>query len=150
MLGDFYVSFGRGMVLSIRKIDELGIDTTLLGGKFVYHEGNRVAATLVARRHQHAERRRGDRPTSRDPPESTFLRPVPAPRDFIGGARVEYRFFDQVDRRVHEVGGVQAHNADPHPAACIPTRMFMYGGSLDAPQLTRWLGALLRGGGAAA
>ena len=46
VLGDFYVSFGRGMVLSIRKIDELGIDTTLRGGKFVYHEVD-VAATLV-------------------------------------------------------------------------------------------------------
>src|SRR5262249_7052630 len=45
-LGDFYVSFGRGIVLSIRKLDELGIDTTVLGGKLVYHEGN-LAATLV-------------------------------------------------------------------------------------------------------
>ena len=46
VIGDYYVSFGRGLVLSIRKLDELGIDTMLRGGKLVYHEGN-VAATLV-------------------------------------------------------------------------------------------------------
>jgi hypothetical protein len=31
--GDSYVQFGRGLVLSMRKVDELGIDTTLFGGK---------------------------------------------------------------------------------------------------------------------
>lgn len=33
--GDAYVQFGRGLVLSMRKVDELGIDTTLFGGKVV-------------------------------------------------------------------------------------------------------------------
>ena len=32
-IGDAYVQFGRGLVLSLRKVDELGIDTTLLGAK---------------------------------------------------------------------------------------------------------------------
>jgi Family of unknown function (DUF6029) len=31
--GDAYVQFGRGLTLSMRKVDELGIDTTLRGGK---------------------------------------------------------------------------------------------------------------------
>ena len=31
--GDAYVQFGRGLVLSLRKVDELGIDTTVRGGK---------------------------------------------------------------------------------------------------------------------
>ncbi|MGH7437942.1 MAG: DUF6029 family protein [Polyangiaceae bacterium] len=31
--GDAYVQFGRGLTLSMRKIDELGIDTTVRGGK---------------------------------------------------------------------------------------------------------------------
>jgi hypothetical protein len=31
--GDAYAQFGRGLTLSMRKIDELGIDTTLRGGK---------------------------------------------------------------------------------------------------------------------
>lgn len=33
--GDSYVQFGRGLVLSLRKVDELGVDTTLFGGKVV-------------------------------------------------------------------------------------------------------------------
>ena len=33
--GDAYVSFGRGLVLSLRKQDELAVDNTLLGGKVV-------------------------------------------------------------------------------------------------------------------
>jgi hypothetical protein len=31
--GDAYVQFGRGLTLSMRKLDELGIDTTVRGGK---------------------------------------------------------------------------------------------------------------------
>lgn len=35
-VGDAYVQFGRGLILSMRKIDDLGIDNTLRGGKFTY------------------------------------------------------------------------------------------------------------------
>lgn len=35
-LGDFYVQFGRGLVLSLRKIDEVALDTTLRGAKVDY------------------------------------------------------------------------------------------------------------------
>ncbi len=31
--GDSYVLLGRGLILSLRKVDELGVDTTLFGGK---------------------------------------------------------------------------------------------------------------------
>ena len=34
--GDAYVQFGRGFVLSLRKVDELGIDTTVRGGKLTF------------------------------------------------------------------------------------------------------------------
>lgn len=34
--GDSYVQFGRGLVLSLRKVDELGIDTTLFGGRISF------------------------------------------------------------------------------------------------------------------
>ena len=37
--GDAYVQFGRGLTLSMRKIDELGIDTTLRGAKVEIAEG---------------------------------------------------------------------------------------------------------------
>lgn len=32
--GDAYVQFGRGLTLSMRKVDELGLDNTVRGGKF--------------------------------------------------------------------------------------------------------------------
>jgi hypothetical protein len=131
-LGDFYVSFGRGMVLSIRKLDELGIDTTVLGGKFVYHDGN-LGATLVlgATNIQNVD-------------ESTG-RFADDPHDMIGGARVEYRFLDKVTVGFHEAGGLMAQNNGPNQSH--PDSMFMYGGTIDAPRLTRWLGIYLEGAG---
>ena len=44
--GDAYVQFGRGLTLSMRKIDELGIDTTVRGGKIEW-QADPFAATLV-------------------------------------------------------------------------------------------------------
>ena len=49
-VGDFYAQLGRGMVLSIRKIDELAIDTTIRGGKVVLDRRfgkMRIGATLL-------------------------------------------------------------------------------------------------------
>ncbi|NUN12383.1 MAG: hypothetical protein HUU55_01965 [Myxococcales bacterium] len=37
--GDFYTSFGRGLVLSVRKVDELGLDTTVRGGRAQFRFG---------------------------------------------------------------------------------------------------------------
>lgn len=45
--GDAYVQFGRGLVLSLRKVDELGIDTTLFGAKIVATK-DIFGATLIA------------------------------------------------------------------------------------------------------
>ncbi len=45
--GDAYVQFGRGLILSMRKIDELGVDTTVRGAKLAW-QSDPFAATLVA------------------------------------------------------------------------------------------------------
>jgi hypothetical protein len=45
--GDAYAQFGRGLVLSLRKIDELGIDTTVRGAK-IQLQKDPFALTLVA------------------------------------------------------------------------------------------------------
>lgn len=39
LAGDFYTSFGRGLVLSVRKVDELGLDTTVRGGRAQFRFG---------------------------------------------------------------------------------------------------------------
>jgi hypothetical protein len=48
-VGDFYVQLGRGLVFSVRKVDELAIDTTVRGAKLVLDRSFgsvRLAATL--------------------------------------------------------------------------------------------------------
>lgn len=45
--GDAYVQFGRGLVLSMRKIDELGADNTVRGGKVAW-QADPFAVTLIA------------------------------------------------------------------------------------------------------
>jgi hypothetical protein len=50
-LGDFYAQLGRGLVFSVRKIDELAVDTTVRGGKIVFNRELgplRVGATALA------------------------------------------------------------------------------------------------------
>jgi hypothetical protein len=132
-LGDFYVSFGRGIVLSIRKLDELGIDTTLRGAKLVYHQDN-VSATLVA---GFTNIQNVDEATGRYADD---------PSDFIAGAHAEYRFFDRLILGMNEVGGIQHTNASPG-AQKEDDSYFMYGASLDAPRLARWLALYFEGAG---
>lgn len=146
VLGDFYVSFGRGLVLSIRKIDELGVDTTLRGGKLVYHEDQLAAALVLGVSNMQNVDEATGRTIADYPPDNTFLRPVAAPRDFIGGARVEYRFFDRVNIGAHEVGGIQAINATSGAQARNDS-FFMYGGTIDSPHLLKWLGVYFEGAG---
>lgn len=38
-IGDFYQVFGRGVSLAFRKVDPIGLDTTLRGGRFEYERG---------------------------------------------------------------------------------------------------------------
>jgi hypothetical protein len=125
-LGDFYVSFGRGLVLSIRKLDELGIDTTLRGGKLIVHRG-RFAATAV-----------GGFTNIQNVDEATG-RYAADPNDFIAGGRGEYRIADRVGVGAHIVGGLQSSNWRDN--------YLMYGGTIDAPRLTRWLSLYLEGAG---
>jgi len=131
--GDFYVSFGRGLVLSLRKVDELGIDTTLLGGKVVVRKEN-VSATFVAG------------VTNVQNTDDSTGRSTPDPFDVIAGSRVELRLADKVILGIHEAGGVflgpgQSRTAQRRDG------MFMYGVSLDVPRATKWLSLYAEGAG---
>jgi hypothetical protein len=46
-LGDFYAQFGRGFVLSVRKIDELATDTTIRGAKASFKESGEAGSLSV-------------------------------------------------------------------------------------------------------
>jgi hypothetical protein len=78
-LGDTYVTYGRGLVLSLRKVDELGIDTTARGVSVTGHAGGLTVNALGGL--------------------SNIINVDPAtgrvadnPNDTILGARAEYRF----------------------------------------------------------
>ena len=130
-LGDFYVSFGRGLVLSIRKLDELGIDTTLRGGKLIFRDDN-FGMTLVIG---------GTNIQNVDQSTGRF---AADPYDFIAGARVENRFADKVNVGLHVTGGFAGRKLATQENR---DSFMMYGGSIDAPKITRWLGAYLEGAG---
>jgi hypothetical protein len=46
-LGDSYASLGRGMILSLVKLDDLGVDNALRGGRLDFEAGDRLALTLL-------------------------------------------------------------------------------------------------------
>lgn len=45
--GDFYLTLGRGLLISIRKVDEFAIDNTIRGGRITYDDGV-TSATVAA------------------------------------------------------------------------------------------------------
>ncbi len=82
--GDSYVQFGRGLTLSMRKIDELGIDTTLRGGK-VQISRDPYALTLVA---GFANPSRVDDATGRSLWVTSALAPGDSPTPQFGSDRI--------------------------------------------------------------
>jgi hypothetical protein len=123
-LGDVYAQFGRGLALSLRKLDELGQDTTLLGGQATVRNG-RFTGTLLA----------GVTNTQNlDPATGRYLAD---PRDRLAAGRVESRL-GPVKTGVHLVVGQPATNASV--LAKEPDRIARAGITLDAPRLTERLG----------
>ncbi len=123
-LGDFYASFGRGLVLSIRKFDELGIDTTLFGGKVVGRLG-RFTGTLLA----------GETNTQNlDPTTATYTLD---PNDEIAAARAAYRLPHEVTVGAHGLIG-QAATKESFLQR-NPDRYRRAGVTVDAPRAAKWL-----------
>lgn len=78
-LGDFYLSYGRGLVLSLRKIDALGVDTTLRGATVTGHAGG-FSANLSG----------GITNVVNTDPSLGAV--APDPEDPVLAARLEYRY----------------------------------------------------------
>ncbi|GAC1352693.1 MAG: hypothetical protein NVSMB1_18100 [Polyangiales bacterium] len=118
-VGDAYVSFGRGLVLAMRKIDELAVDTSLQGGKVVARVPPFVF-TLVAGYSNPVRideatgtTLRDDEPVDGRPYQHTWY------RDLIVGARAEAKIakatlglhFADINRREELPEGTR--NVDP-------------------------------------
>lgn len=88
--GDFYLTIGRGIALSIRKIDEFGVDSTLRGARssFEYKDFRAtVAAGFV-------------NISNIDPITEVFLKEF---QDFIFAANAKQRLFDLFELGLHYV-----------------------------------------------
>ncbi|MCC6748270.1 MAG: hypothetical protein IT371_11465 [Deltaproteobacteria bacterium] len=150
-LGDFYVSFGKGLALNVVKIDDLGQDTTIRGGKFVLHQWD-LGLTFVAGEFN---------PLNLD--EATGRKAPWAAEPMVGG-RIEYRFFDRVLAGLHGVWVLTDDPNSPGAKKYTTDHDAIFGLSLEVPQLidgrlslaaevdlqrTVRLGEVVRGPGAA-
>jgi hypothetical protein len=133
--GDAYVSFGRGLSLSLRKVDELGVDTTLRGAKVLLHH-DVVDATFVAGLSNIANL---DEATG-------FL--ADDTNDLIGGLDVQLKPKDGIAIGAH---GVVFAFKDPlgfdPDAEDYEEKWILFGPTVDAPRLLPWLGVFVEGVG---
>ncbi len=83
-VGDVYAQFGRGLVLSVRKIDELAVDTTIRGGKLSYRvpmpKGTKLRVSGVG---GYLNPLRVDEPSGRvlEAPGTWYFAGMPTPRE---------------------------------------------------------------------
>jgi hypothetical protein len=135
--GDSYVSFGRGLALSLRKVDELGIDTTLRGAKVAIHEGE-LGATLVV---GYTNINNVDEATGTS---------IDDPYDLVAGLQAQMRLADRWN-----LGAYGSAIAFREPLGLVPgdaytDRSFQFGVAVDAPRLSERFGFYLEGMGQAA
>jgi hypothetical protein len=134
-LGDSYVSFGRGLALSLRKNDELATDTALRGAR-VHLNFERVGATLVAG------------VTNIGNIDESSGRFAVDPLDVVLGAQVEGKVMEGVRVGAHAVGFAFHQPISTFSVTgddAWKERWVNVGPTLDAPRLTSWLGLYLEG-----
>lgn len=131
--GDSYVQFGRGLGLSLRKVDELAVDTSLRGGKALAHLGP-IDGTLVAG------------VTNIGNVDEATGRHATDPNDLVAGGRVEVDVLGRVRPGAHAVlfgfhdrsNDLDSTDGDPYEE-----RWVHVGPTLDAPRLLPNLGLYL-------
>jgi hypothetical protein len=130
IVGDSYVAFGRGLGLTLRKVDDLGVDTALRGAKVVWRQAP-VDATLTAGYTNIANL------------DLASGRRADDPEDLIGGGQVMLRL-----GRV-KLGGHAETIAFRRPLGFVPPdvmppsfadRWVLAGPVFDAPRLAKSLG----------
>jgi len=134
-VGDSYVTFGRGLSLSLRKTDQLGIDTSNRGARLKI-DADRVSAILVAGA------------TNINNIDEATGRYADDPNDLVVGGQVMNALHDGI-----KLGGEAVMFAFNNPvSSSVPPdthhfeeRWLNAGPIFDAPRLTDWLGVYLEG-----
>jgi hypothetical protein len=128
-LGDFYVTLGRGLILAVRKVDDVGIDNKLRGASF---EMNPVGDLVL-----HAFGGLLDIANFEQGTGYAY----DEPKDLIGGARVEYGFGKVLKLGVH--GMRYATFGLPRGDE---NETFGWGGTIALPRPVPWASLYLEGG----
>lgn len=130
--GDSYISFGRGLSLSLRKVDELGLDTTIRGAKVLLH-GDRLGGMLALGI------------TNVQNVEEATGKSIDDPRDIVAATRLELTLPGGVTGGAH--GSAIAFDSPVSLAAGERyfDRYFQGGPTIDAPRLTDWLSVYAEG-----
>lgn len=129
--GDAYVSFGRGLALSLRKVDELGMDTTVRGMKLLVHEGNLGGTVVVG----YANIQNLDEASGRS---------LDDPYDLIGGLQAQVAL-GRVTASAHGSAVAFREPVGLVPGEAFRDRYYQLGLTLDAPRLTEHVGLYLEG-----
>ena len=126
-LGDSYVTWGRGLVLALRKVDEFGIDTTVRG----LSATGRVGGLTVNALGGFSNIVNVDSATGRE---------ADNPYDAILGGRIEYRFGKWVTAGVDASHVIYALNANgqPNTPGVVPDQVTSFSGTLELPHLGRF------------
>ena len=131
-LGDFYINFGRGLVLSVRKVDELGVDTTLLGAKALVRERDFLGTVFAG----WSNIQNLDEATATYMPDWVDnAKSKTGDRDFLAGARAEYRAGGEILIGLHGVGFAPAQS----PGSKRQDYGLRYGITIDIPRPLPWL-----------
>lgn len=128
--GDAYISLGRGLGLSLRKVDELGIDTTLRGAKLLVHQGD-LAGTLAI---GYANINNVDEATGTS---------VGDPYDLIGGIQGQLMLADRLSLGAYGAAVLFRDSLGLVPTDAYTDRSVQLGVTADAPRLTDRFGCYL-------
>lgn len=124
-LGDTYVTFGRGLVLALRKVDEFGVDTTSRGISITGRVAGLTAQGLAG----------FSNIVNVDPATGRYAED---PGDGLLGARVEYRFGRWVTPGFNVSHVAYAQNLGSGVAQASRDTVTSFSGTLELPYLGRW------------
>lgn len=131
-VGDSYISFGRGLALSLRKVDELGVDTTLQGAKLLVH-GDRFGGTV------------GVGVANIQNVDETTGKSVDDPYDVVAGAEGHVRLGDAVTAGLHGAAVAFHESQSLVPTDPYEDRVVHAGATLDGTRATERFGFYVEG-----
>lgn len=129
-LGDFYVTLGRGMILAVRKVSDVGVDNKLRGAMFRLNPVGDLTLQAFG----------GVLNIKNFEPGTGYA--YDEEDDLVGGARAEYGFGKYLRLGVHGMTyqrfGLEGNDENEN---------YGYGGTIELPRPVPWASVYLEAGG---